>query len=101
MTYKEMVAATGEEYMLRQMAEECCELSQAALKMVRAYNNETPVSVSKARQKLVEELADVKIMFNIVYSLLSDNELSDYDTVLKYKKDRFSKRIRAKQNPAN
>lgn len=100
MTNKEMIAATGEEYMLRQMAEECCELAQAALKLVRAQNAETPVSVGKARQKLVEELADTKIMFNIVYSLLSDSELSDYDAVLKYKKERFAKRIRAKQNPA-
>lgn len=100
MTYKEMIAATGEEYMLRQLAEECCELSQAALKLIRAYNSETPVSVDKARQKLIEELADTKIMFNIIYTLLSKNELADYDTILKYKKDRFAKRIREKNSPA-
>lgn len=100
MTSKELIAATSEEYMLRQLTEECCELSQAALKLIRAYNNETPVSVDKARQKLIEELADVKIMFNIVYTLLSKNELADYDAILKYKKDRFSKRIREKNNPA-
>ena len=101
MTSKEMIAATSEEYMLRQLAEECCELSQAALKLIRAYNGETPVSVDKARQKLIEELADTKIMFNIVYSLLSDSELSDYDSTLKYKKDRFAKRIQKKNNPAS
>lgn len=100
MTCKEMIAATSENYMLRQLAEECCELSQAALKLVRANKGETPVSVPKARRKLVEEMADVKIMFNIVYTLLSKNELTDYDDTLKYKKDRFAKRIREMQNPA-
>lgn len=40
----EMVMMTGEEYMLRQLAEECTELAHACLKKVRAGKGETPMS---------------------------------------------------------
>ena len=46
--YEDFVQATSAEYMLRQLAEECCELSQAALKLIRAHNRETPVKIPQA-----------------------------------------------------
>lgn len=52
----------GAEYLLRQMSEECNEAAQAALKLIRAWKKETPVSEEECRQKLVEELADVELM---------------------------------------
>ena len=47
--------------LLAQLAEECAELSQAALKLRRALTgiNPTPVTAEEARKNLVEETADV------------------------------------------
>lgn len=45
------------------LAEECCELSKAALKLRRCYDgtNPTPVSSNYAYEKLLEEIADVEL----------------------------------------
>ena len=47
--------------LLAQLAEECAELSQAALKLRRALTgiNPTPVTAEEARANLVEEIADI------------------------------------------
>lgn len=46
--YKEILDKYGEEYILRQLAEECNELAQAALKYIRAKRGETPMRVDEA-----------------------------------------------------
>lgn len=51
---------------LEVLAEEAAELSQAALKMIRAYRmggavNPTPVTAKEALENLVEEVADVEL----------------------------------------
>ena len=46
---------------LIQFAEECAEASQAALKLVRAIDGDTPVSEYKAAVHLLEEIADVYV----------------------------------------
>ncbi|WP_270420714.1 hypothetical protein [Acidaminococcus massiliensis] len=51
---------------LEVLAEEAAELSQAALKMIRAYKmggavNPTPVTAKEALENLVEEVADVEL----------------------------------------
>lgn len=45
----------------KNLAEEACELAQAALKMCRVESktNPTPVTVEEARAKLIEEFTDV------------------------------------------
>lgn len=55
--------------LLAQLAEECAELSQAALKLRRALTgiNPTPVTAEEARKNLVEEAADV---YNVLGLLL-------------------------------
>lgn len=55
--------------LLAQLAEECAELSQGALKLRRALTgiNPTPVTVEEARKNLVEETADV---YNVMGLLL-------------------------------
>lgn len=47
------------EQVLRQLAEEASEVSQAALKMIRVFENTTPVSFQEAKSKLNEEITDV------------------------------------------
>ena len=46
---------------LIQLAEEASELSQAALKLVRARHGETPVTTYQASVHLLEEMADVYV----------------------------------------
>ena len=90
--------------MLRQLAEECCELAQASLKLVRAVKGETPVSVADARAAFLEEYADVTLMTLIFMSadIISDKESMDVENIIADKLARFVKRVILKdQSPAN
>ena len=49
------------EVRLIQLAEEAAELSQAALKLVRARHGDTPVAPLQASAHLLEEMADVYV----------------------------------------
>ena len=53
----------GDAAMLEQLAEECAELGQAALKMARVLRKEnpTPVTSAEAQKNLSEEFTDVLI----------------------------------------
>ena len=61
--YKEYILSVlTERELLEQLAEEAAELSQAALKCIRAEwlsNNTTPISAGQARTDLQEEFSDV------------------------------------------
>lgn len=63
----EIIKKYGEEYMLRQLAEECCELAQAAMKLIRARRKETPMREDEAREHFVEEIADVVVMWDAIF----------------------------------
>ena len=63
----------GKEYVLRQLAEECNELAQAALKKIRADRKETRVTPEKAHSAFIEELADVEIMIGFIRGLFMDS----------------------------
>ena len=58
-----------EEEILAQMAEECSEAAQAALKLRRARSgvNPTPTSEKEAFENLVEELADVYLCAIVLF----------------------------------
>ena len=60
----------GDEYILRQISEECTELAQASLKLIRAMRGETPMSVIEARKAMVEEVADVRLMLCVFDKML-------------------------------
>lgn len=51
----------GEGALMNQIAEECCELAQAALKYRRCLDGEnpTPVGLEEAKANMLEEIADV------------------------------------------
>ena len=56
--------------LLAGLAEECCELGQAALKLRRFYDgtNPTPIDEEKATEDFYEEIADVMLYLNqIIY----------------------------------
>ena len=84
----------GKEYMLRQMAEECSELSQAALKYIRAARKETPMRIDEAIEHLTEEIADVRLMIDAVSAIvLSERDVDDVQAINEQKLDRWKTRM--------
>ena len=80
--------------LLAQLAEECAELGQAALKLRRAEDtiNPTPVNWGDAYDLLVEEIADVTLCLGILG--MDDKVLiSKYGEVQNAKADRWADRI--------
>ena len=91
---KEIIEKYGEEYMLRQLAEECAELAQAALKVIRAKHKETPMRLDEAEEKFMEELADVSVMWRGVYNHMLDEAQADYvDDMCIHKVERMYERM--------
>ena len=78
--------------LLAQLAEECAELSQAALKLRRALTgiNPTPVTAEEARKNLVEETADV---YNVLGLLLDAEDNAEIYDIIWRKKARWVKRL--------
>lgn len=60
--FNKIQAKYGDEYLFRQLAEECIELAHASLKLIRAMRGETPLPIEKARAFFLEEVADVRVM---------------------------------------
>ena len=60
----------GEEPLLELLGEECSELTQAALKMARVKRGEnpTPVTEDKAKENLIEEIADVYLVLDEIFT---------------------------------
>ena len=84
----------GKLYMLRQMAEECSELAQAALKYIRALRNETPMRIDEAIEHLTEEIADVRLMIDAVSAtMLSERDVEDVQAIKEQKLDRWKARM--------
>ena len=84
----------GKEYMLRQMAEECSELAQAALKYIRAARKETPMRIDEAIEHLTEEIADVRLMIDAVSAtVLSERDVDDVQAIKEQKLDRWKTRL--------
>ena len=81
-----------EDELLLQLAEECAELAQAALKLLRALTgiNPTPITESKARENLLEEAADVYCVLGL---LLGCEERSETYNIIWRKKARWVKRL--------
>lgn len=74
---KEIAQRYGQDYLLCQLAEECCELAQAALKLVRVNNKTTPMRREEAEERLIEEIADVTVMLKGVYDTMFNSEMKD------------------------
>lgn len=88
-----MDSVYGPDYLPRQLAEECSELAQAALKLIRARNGETPDSLTKARNLYIEELADVWVMLDLALMDLTEDEIQYCVDISDYKRDRLKKRL--------
>ena len=93
---KKIMEYMGELEMQLQLAEECCELALAALKLRRVLDgrNPTPVTEEAARANLVEETADV---YNALGFLLSGEDNIAIYNIIQKKKDRWLGRIEEAQ----
>lgn len=95
---EKIVYAVGVDESVIQLAEECAELIQAATKFRRAMNGTTPVSLAKAQENLIEEMADVRVCIDEMVILL-DSEFSrntEQQLLLKQqtKVERWAKRLK-------
>lgn len=81
------------DYLQRQLAEECSELAQAALKLIRAYNDETPEPMQQVTNNYIEELADVWVMLSLALQELDADEMQYCADVCQYKRDRLHQRL--------
>jgi NTP pyrophosphatase (non-canonical NTP hydrolase) len=85
------------EELLTQLAEECAELSKAALKLRRAYNgdNPTPMTRADAYNNLIEEIADVTLCIEVL-GFNSPENLHNIGQIWEEKLSRWEQRLRAK-----
>lgn len=81
------------DYLYRQLAEECAELAQAALKVVRAQNGETPEKLEDAMDHYIEELADVFVMHNIASLDLNATQISKMYKIMGDKREMMAERL--------
>ena len=83
-----------EETRLIQLAEECSELAQAALKLVRVLHGDTPVSRDEAVSNLIEEIADVDVCVFVLSDIAPSKEVCEK---IVQKKQRWESRINEKE----
>lgn len=90
----------SQEELLTQLAEECSELSKAALKLRRVYNGEnpTPVRRPEAYDNVIEEIADVWLVISVLG--FSDLEhMKKISKIIESKTSRWTQRLKAKGQP--
>ena len=87
------------DYLYRQLAEECAELAQAALKVVRAQNGETPEKLEDSMDHYIEELADVFVMYNIAVLNLNDVQMNKIYKIVGDKRARMAERLISRDKP--
>ena len=86
---------------LEVLAEEAAELSQAALKMIRAYKmggavNPTPVTPNEALENLFEEIADVELAVEALgLYYMSRRRIGE---IKEEKRSRWVKRLKGAEN---
>ena len=88
----EVICSLGEPALLEQLAEECSELAQAALKLARLKRGEnpTPKTEEECVKDLLEELGDV----NLCMSVIEANRCIHIRCLSVDKKARWAQRIR-------
>lgn len=82
---------------LEQLAEECAELGQAALKLARAMRQEnpTPVAAEELLKMLIEEVGDVQLCIGVLHAGL---DLSGSEKVKQRKFHRWCTRLGEKED---
>lgn len=92
-TIEKIRAVLPEDELLVQLAEEALELGHAALKLRRSMSklNPTPVTPATAEANLIEELADVRLVAEVLNRWTS--RLNQIDGIADSKQERWAKRL--------
>lgn len=86
------------DYIYRQLAEECTELAQAALKKVRYMKHEMPLSQKgDVEGNYIEELADVRVMSWLAEQALKPQEREAMHKIMQFKRERMEERLKKKR----
>jgi hypothetical protein len=87
----------SQEELLAQLAEEAVELAKAALKLRRVYDgtNPTPIKRSEAFENLKEEIADVRLVLDV---LDLNRHSPEYTKIYNAKLERWAKRLEAQED---
>ena len=85
------------EELMAGLAEECCELAQAALKLRRVWDktNPTPMTEDMAIERFYEEIADVRLYLNQI-----DVNMASIEEIMAQKEARWKKRLERTDNNA-
>lgn len=83
------------DYIYRQLAEECMELAQAALKVIRVKNGETPDSEDETVGNFLEEMADVCAMWDIAAKFMNEAAICKMREIRDEKHGRMHDRLKA------
>lgn len=91
----EVIRTLGEPALLEQLAEECSELAQAALKLARLERGEnpTPKTEDECVSALNEEMADVCLCMDVI-KCVREYDLSNVGNKACVKMERWVQRIR-------
>ena len=96
----QLVSDLPDRDLLEQLAEESAELSQAALKLIRAHGmsqNPTPISEDKALASLKEEANDVLILL-VILGLADQSAVHDWRKLVRWA-ERIQKTEERSGNP--
>ena len=78
------------DYLYRQLAEECTELAQAALKKVRCAKSEiSPGAKAEIDDNYLEELADVGVMRELAVRTLDMQQRETMHKIMQFKRERM------------
>ncbi len=98
-TLLDLIQRTCEpDYLYRQLAEECTELAQAALKKVRCAKHEiSPGAKAEIDDNYLEELADVGVMRELAVMTLGMQERETVQKIMQFKRERMEQRLKKKR----
>ncbi len=96
----------GRPAMFEQLAEECCELAHASLKVARVLREEnpTPISIEEAERNFIEESADVDLiktymdLYMDYISMSNDESIKMYHDFTDVKLERWRHRLKEQNN---
>lgn len=95
----EILDRIGLPAMLEQLAEECGELTQAALKLARLRRGENPTPKTEMQciAGLTEEIADVELCINILIlgGIVDEDRVS---SIMQNKEVRWKERLKERKN---
>ena len=88
-----VIERCGEASVIEKLAEECSELSAAALKLNCVRRGENPMTELHARANMVGEIADVLVMIRVVRRILNEAELLQINQCASRKEQRMYERL--------